>query len=86
MQIPLILSGIFYGANGQYKIPYIDCLFLCVSSMCVTGLATVNLSTLTTFQQFLMYFQMIIGSMVRMLVRLDILTQSRSLYPFLWCQ
>lgn len=64
MQIPLIFSGIFYACNTEYHIKYVDCLFLCVSSMCVTGLATNNLSTLSTFQQFMMYFQMLIGSLV----------------------
>lgn len=63
-QIPLIFSGIFYACNTEYHIKYIDCLFLCVSSMCVTGLATVDLSSLSTFQQFMMYFQMLIGSLV----------------------
>lgn len=63
-QIPLIFSGIFYACNTTYHIKYVDCLFLCVSSMCVTGLATVDLSSLSTFQQFLMYFQMLIGSLV----------------------
>lgn len=28
-----IVSAIFYAANGQYKIAYIDCLFCCVSAM-----------------------------------------------------
>lgn len=63
-QIPLIFSGIFYACNTEFHIKYVDCLFLCVSSMCVTGLATVDLSSLSTFQQFLMYFQMLIGSLV----------------------
>jgi hypothetical protein len=53
---PLIWSGIFYAANGQYKVPYIDCLFLCVSSQTVTGLSTVNLSTTTGFQQFVLFW------------------------------
>jgi Trk-type K+ transport system membrane component len=53
-----------YACNTTYHIPFLDCLFLCFSSMCVTGLATVDLSTLSTFQQFIMYFQMLIGSMV----------------------
>jgi len=54
-----------YGINTEYHIPYIDCLFLCVTSMTVNGLATVDLSTLSVMQQVLMFFQMLIGSLVR---------------------
>ncbi|KAG5646890.1 hypothetical protein DXG03_001966 [Asterophora parasitica] len=49
--IPLILSGIFYASNGQYHVRYIDSLFLCYSAMTGTGLATLNLSNITGFQQ-----------------------------------
>jgi Trk-type K+ transport system membrane component len=62
--IPLITSGIMYGANTQYHISYIDCLFLCTSSMTVTGLASINLSTLSVVQQVILFVQMIIGSTV----------------------
>lgn len=61
---PLMFSGIFYAVNGQFKIPYIDCLFLCFSCMCVTGLAPTDLSQLTTFQQFLLFAQTMMGSMI----------------------
>ena len=54
-----------YGINTEYHIPYIDCLFLCFSSMTVNGLATVDLSTLSTMQQVIMFWQMLIGSLVR---------------------
>ena len=54
-----------YGINTEYQIPYIDCLFLCVSSMTVNGLATVDLSTLSVMQQVIMFWQMLIGSLVR---------------------
>ncbi|CAA7262705.1 unnamed protein product [Cyclocybe aegerita] len=59
--IPLIFSGIFYASNGRYHISYLDSLFLCYSAMTVTGLSTVNLSTLTTWQQVILYFLMSIG-------------------------
>ncbi|BEI89225.1 uncharacterized protein CcaverHIS019_0205870 [Cutaneotrichosporon cavernicola] len=62
--VPIIFAGIFYGANGQFKISFIDCLFLCFSCMCVTGLTTNNLSQLTTFQQFLLFAQTCMGSMI----------------------
>ncbi|KAF5377172.1 hypothetical protein D9615_006433 [Tricholomella constricta] len=60
--IPLITSGIFYACNGRYHIPYIDCLFLCYSAMTGTGLATRNLSTLTPFQQVLLWLLMASGT------------------------
>ncbi|GAA5896526.1 uncharacterized protein JCM6883_006933 [Sporobolomyces salmoneus] len=63
--VPFIISGIFYASNGSQprgQIAYIDCLFLCVSAMTVTGLNSVELGRLTTWQQFLIFFQMSIGS------------------------
>ena len=62
--MPLIFSGIFYAANGRNHIAYIDCLFNCVSAMTVCGLATVDLSLLTPFQQFLLVFQALVGNPV----------------------
>lgn len=53
---PLIWSGIFYGCNGEFDIPYIDCLFLCFSAQTVTGLSSVNLSSLTGFQQAILFW------------------------------
>ncbi|KDQ12110.1 hypothetical protein BOTBODRAFT_34725 [Botryobasidium botryosum FD-172 SS1] len=53
--IPLVASAIFYGVNGEYPVPFIDALFLCYSSMTGTGLTTVNLSTLTGFQQSILF-------------------------------
>ncbi|KIY48549.1 TrkH-domain-containing protein [Fistulina hepatica ATCC 64428] len=59
--IPLISAAIFYASNGEYHIAFIDALFMCYSAMTVTGLATVNLSTLTGFQQAMLYVLMLIG-------------------------
>ncbi|KAE9400631.1 hypothetical protein BT96DRAFT_965214 [Gymnopus androsaceus JB14] len=61
---PLIFSGIFYASNGRYKISYVDSLFNCVSAMTVCGLATVNMSSLTPWQQVLLFIQMCLGSPV----------------------
>ncbi|CDO78022.1 hypothetical protein BN946_scf184907.g12 [Trametes cinnabarina] len=61
---PLIFSGIFYASNGEFHIDYIDCLYNCVSAMTVCGLATVDLSSLTSFQQALLFIQMCLGSPV----------------------
>ncbi|KAI9633595.1 cation transport protein-domain-containing protein [Dioszegia hungarica] len=61
--IPLILSGIVYGISTAYPIAFIDCLFVCVSAMTVTGLVTINLSTLSTLQQVFLFFLMNIGGL-----------------------
>ena len=60
--LPLIASGVFHACNGQYHIKYIDSLFLTYSAMTVTGLSTVNLSTLTPLQQAILYVLMAIVS------------------------
>ncbi|KAJ3727873.1 cation transport protein-domain-containing protein [Lentinula raphanica] len=59
--IPLISSAIFWGCNGRFSISYLDSLFLCYSAMTVTGLSTVNLSTLTAWQQVILYLLMMLG-------------------------
>lgn len=59
---PLIFSGIFYASNSNY-VAYIDCLFLCVSAMTVTGLTTINISIITPWQQAILYFLMTIGNL-----------------------
>lgn len=58
---PLIFAGIFY-ASSTNPIAFIDCLFLCVSAMTVTGLATINVSTSTAWQQAILFFLMAIGN------------------------
>lgn len=62
---PVLFSIVFYLSNGRFKISYIDSLFVCVSAMTVTGLATVDLSELTPWQQTLIFMQMCIGTPVR---------------------
>lgn len=59
---PLVFSVIFYLSNGRNKISYVDSLFNCISAMAVCGLATVDLSSLTPFQQVLLFIQMCIGN------------------------
>ncbi|KAG1846591.1 cation transport protein-domain-containing protein [Suillus subalutaceus] len=59
---PLIFSGILYASNGKYPVAYIDALYNSVSAMTVCGLATVNLSQLTAWQQVLLFIQMCIGN------------------------
>ncbi|KAK7057587.1 potassium transport protein [Favolaschia claudopus] len=61
---PLIFSAIFYASNGQYHISFVDSLFNCISAMTVCGLATVDLSSLTGWQQTILFIQMCLGSPV----------------------
>ncbi|KAI0090704.1 cation transport protein-domain-containing protein [Irpex rosettiformis] len=61
---PLIFSGIFYASNGSTKVSYIDSLFNCVSAITVCGLATIDLSSLTPWQQVILFLQMCVGSPV----------------------
>lgn len=59
---PIIAAGIFYAANGEVHIKFVDALFVCTSSMTVTGLVTFNISTATAFQQAILFFLMCIGN------------------------
>jgi Trk/Ktr/HKT type cation transporter len=53
----MVTSLIFYGCSDpKYSIGYTDSLFLVVSAMTEAGLNTVNLSQMTTGQQFLLWF------------------------------
>jgi Trk-type K+ transport system membrane component len=61
---PLIFSGIFYACNGRFHITYIDALYNSVSAMAVCGLASVDLSSLTGWQQVILFIQMCIGNPV----------------------
>lgn len=64
---PLIFSGIFFACNGQFHIAYIDSLFMCYSAMTTTGLTTINLSSLTGWQQAILFILMLAGDLVRSL-------------------
>ncbi|ORX40999.1 cation transport protein-domain-containing protein [Kockovaella imperatae] len=72
---PLVFSAILWAsATDGFTIEYIDSLFICMSAMTVTGLATINLSTLSGFQQTLLLILMLIGnppviSLVTIIVR-----------------
>ncbi|KIJ65956.1 hypothetical protein HYDPIDRAFT_110073 [Hydnomerulius pinastri MD-312] len=61
---PLISSAVLYASSGRYPISYIDALFNSVSAVTVCGLATVNLSGLTPWQQAILFLQMCVGSPV----------------------
>ncbi|TVY39003.1 High-affinity potassium transport protein [Lachnellula subtilissima] len=62
----LLASLIFYLCSDDpaYSISYTDSLFMVVSAMTEAGLNTVNLSTMSTAQQVLLWFLILIGSAV----------------------
>ncbi|KAK6440145.1 hypothetical protein LTR95_003639 [Oleoguttula sp. CCFEE 5521] len=56
---------IFWGASTPARsVSFVDSVFLVTSAMTLAGLNTVNLSTLNTFQQFMLFFLIIIGSAI----------------------
>ena len=61
----LVTSVIFWGSSTPPRsITYTDSLFFTVSAMTLAGLNTVNLSQLNTFQQFLLFLLIILGSAI----------------------
>ncbi|PQE19086.1 cation transporter protein [Rutstroemia sp. NJR-2017a BBW] len=73
----LITSLIFWGSSHPSKsISYTDSLFLVISAMTEAGLNTVDLSTMTTFQQVLLWLLIICGSAVFVSIS-TILTRKR---------
>ena len=61
----LFSSLVFWGASTPPRsVSYTDSLFLTVSAMTLAGLNTVNLSQLNTFQQFILFLLIILGSAI----------------------
>ncbi|RVD86854.1 uncharacterized protein DFL_005108 [Arthrobotrys flagrans] len=61
----LVASGILWGThNPRGELGYVDALFLSVSAMTLAGLNTVDLSALNTFQQFILFLELLLGSSV----------------------
>ncbi|KAJ5994838.1 hypothetical protein N7481_001815 [Penicillium waksmanii] len=61
----LISSIIFYLTSTPWKnVAYVDAIFLCVSAMTGAGLNTVDLSTLNTFQQVILFTLLVLGSAI----------------------
>lgn len=61
----LISSAIFWrSSDPAFSISYTDSLFLVVSAMTEAGLNTVNLSTLTTWQQTMLFLLIMLGSTI----------------------
>lgn len=58
----VLASGILYGSStAEFHLAYIDAIYLSTSAMCNIGLASVNLSSLTGFQQAVLFVLMPIG-------------------------
>ncbi|KAL8988782.1 MAG: hypothetical protein Q9177_002195 [Variospora cf. flavescens] len=63
--VSLLASLIFWGSSTPSRsISYTDSLFLTVSAMTLTGLNTVNLSEINTFQQFVLFLLLLLGSAI----------------------
>lgn len=63
--ICLLSSVIFWGSSTPSRsISYVDSLFLVVSAMTEAGLNTVNLSQMNTFQQFILFLLILLGSAI----------------------
>lgn len=61
----LLSSIIFWGSSTPPRsISYTDSLFLTVSAMSLAGLNTINLSQLNTWQQFILFFLIMLGSTI----------------------
>ncbi|KIW08770.1 uncharacterized protein PV09_00708 [Verruconis gallopava] len=61
----LVSAGIIYGSSTpSHSVQFVDALFLAVSAMTEAGLNTINLSTLNTFQQVVLFFLIIAGSAI----------------------
>lgn len=61
----LIAAVIFWGASTPAKsVRFVDALFVVVSAMTLSGLSTINLSTINTFQQVLVFLLIMFGSAI----------------------
>jgi hypothetical protein len=61
----MISAVIFWGASTPAQsVNFTDALFLVVSAMTLAGLNTINLSTLNTFQQVMLFLLIFIGSAI----------------------
>ncbi|KAI0671153.1 TrkH-domain-containing protein [Trametes maxima] len=59
---PLLGATILWASNGVFPVKFIDALYICVSGATGTGLVTVDLSSLTIWQQVIMVILEIIGN------------------------
>lgn len=60
----LVSSVIIWGANtADFRVAYVDALFLCCSAMCNVGLNTINLGSINGFQQSVLFVNMLMGDL-----------------------
>lgn len=57
-------ASIFWASNGEFKIRFVDALFVCVSAATGTGLSPVDLSSTTPWQQAIITLLEICGNLV----------------------
>jgi len=63
ISVTVASSLIFWGSSRPFgSVDYVDSLFLVTSALTTTGLATRNLSEMTTWQQVQLWFLLMIGS------------------------
>lgn len=62
--VPIVSASVLVASNGRFDINYIDALFVCVSGITGTGLATIDLSLLTAWQQAIIVLVSLVGSPV----------------------
>ncbi|PMB67232.1 High-affinity potassium transport protein [Beauveria bassiana] len=61
----LLSSAVFWATSKPHgRISYVDSLFVVVSAMTEAGLNTVNLSTMTTWQQTMLFLLIVFGSTI----------------------
>ncbi|PYH92551.1 potassium transporter [Aspergillus ellipticus CBS 707.79] len=76
---PLICSAIFWGSSTPSRsFGYVDSLFMCVSAMTGAGLNTVDLSSLNSFQQSILFALLFLGHAI--LISITVLFVRRSAF------
>ncbi|KAG9945340.1 TrkH-domain-containing protein, partial [Aureobasidium melanogenum] len=60
----LLAAVIFWASSTTTHVSFTDSLFFCVSAMTEAGLNTINLSELNTWQQFMLFVLIFIGSAI----------------------
>jgi len=65
LMVPLAASVIFWlSSDPDFAVSYTDSLFLVVSAMTEAGLNTINLSSLTTWQQIILFLLILVGGQI----------------------
>ncbi|KAI0718158.1 TrkH-domain-containing protein [Cerioporus squamosus] len=60
--VPLFGAAILFASNGDFPVTFIDALYICVSGATGTGLVTVDLSSLTVWQQVILVILELVGN------------------------